>query len=390
MSRLRSANALSNSGGGGVPAAVLKVGSPRAVIKVGSAWLAIAAVGAFGGFNAIAFGQRQQAPAAAEIGIMPVRGNVYLLVGAGANITLSVGKEGVLLVDAGTAPMAEKVVAAVRQLSKQVNASPVPIMPCAGLGCSGVRYPSYLGTIASPAPPPPIQFIVNTNADADHTGGNAAIAQSGTTFGGGPGLGAFQSVVKESAMIYGHENVLARMSTAKAATAGLPTETYVNDLKQYFNGEGIHFIHREAAHGDGDTIVHFRGSDVIATGDILSTVSYPVFDLGQGGSINGIIDGLNDLLDRVIAEYQTEGGTLLIPGHGRVCDAADLATYRDAVTIIRDRVQDMIVRGLTLDQVKAARPTKDYDPRYDTAAWPKDRFVEAVYKSLIDKKTQGR
>ena len=106
---------------------------------------------------------------------------------------------------------------------------------------------------------------------------------------------------------------------------------------------------------------------MISTGDILSTVSYPVFDVAKGGSINGIIDGLNDLLDLVIAEYQTEGGTLLIPGHGRVCDAADLATYRDAVTIIRDRVQDMIKRGMTLAQVKAARPTKDYDPRYDVA-----------------------
>ena len=145
-------------------------------------------------------------------------------------------------------------------------------------------------------------------------------------------------------------------------------------------------IHRPSAHADGDSIVHFRGSDVISTGDILSTVSYPVFDVAQGGSINGIIDGLNGLLDLVIAEYQTEGGTLLIPGHGRVCDAADLATYRDAVTIIRDRVQDMIKRGLTLAQVKAARPTKDYDPRYDVPTWTKDQFVEAVYRSLSQKK----
>jgi glyoxylase-like metal-dependent hydrolase (beta-lactamase superfamily II) len=317
---------------------------------------------------------------------MPVRGNIYLLVGAGANITLSVGKEGVLLVDAGTEALAEKVVATVRQLTKQAVASPMPVKPCAGLGCSGVAFPSYLGTIASPAPPPPIQFIVNTNADADHTGGNARIAQAGTTFGGGPGLGAFQAVVRESAMIYAHEDVLARMTAARVPTAGLPTETYVNDLKQYFNGEGIHFIHRKSAHSDGDTIVHFRGSDVISTGDILSTVTYPVFDVAQGGSINGIIDGLNDLLDRAIAEYQTEGGTLLIPGHGRVCDAGDLASYRDAVTIIRDRIQHMIAGGMTLEQVKAARPTKDYDPRYDAPQWTRDAFVEEVYKSLTARK----
>jgi cyclase len=333
--------------------------------------------------------QQRQANAAAadrsELHVLPIRGNVYLLVGAGANITLSVGKEGVLLVDGGTSAMADKIVATVQQLVKDVTASPMPIKPCAGLGCSGVTYPSYLGTIASPAPPRPIQFIVNTNADPDHIDGNAKIAQAGTTFGGGPGLGAFSAVVKESAMIYAHENVLAHMSAAKAPTAGLPTETYVNDLKQFFNGEGIQFIHQKSAHSDGDTIVHFRGSDVISTGDILSTVTYPIFDVAGGGSINGIIDGLNHLLDLVIAEYQTEGGTLLIPGHGRVCDAADLATYRDAVTIIRDRVLDMVKRGMTLDQVKAARPTKDYDPRYDTPGWTKDMFVEAVYKSLAAK-----
>jgi cyclase len=119
---------------------------------------------------------------------------------------------------------------------------------------------------------------------------------------------------------------------------------------------------------------------------VLSTVTYPVFDLAQGGSINGIIAGLNNLLDLAIAEYQTEGGTLIIPGHGRVCDSADVATYRDMVTILRDRIQDQITRGMTLDQVKAARPTRDYDPRYDVAGWTKDQFVDAVYRSLSGKK----
>jgi glyoxylase-like metal-dependent hydrolase (beta-lactamase superfamily II) len=321
-----------------------------------------------------------------ELHVLPVRGNVYMLVGAGANITLSVGKEGTLLVDAGSAAEADKVLAAVQQLARQVTSSPMPIKPCAGLGCAGVAYPSYLATIASPAPPRPIQFIVNTNADPDHVGGNARIAQAGTTIGGGPGLGAFVAIVKESATIYAHENVLTRMAAAKAPTAALPTESYTRDLKLYFNGEGIQFIHQPSAHSDGDTLVYFRGSDLISTGDILSTVSYPVFDIARGGSINGIIDGLNHLLDLVIAEYETEGGTLLIPGHGRVCDAADLATYRDAVTIIRDRVQAMIKSGMTLDQVKLARPTKDYDPRYDTPTWTKDMFVEAVYRSLGAKK----
>ncbi len=316
-----------------------------------------------------------------DVHILPLRGNVYLLAGAGANITLSVGKEGVLLVDAGTAQMADRVVAAVNQLSKELNAASAA-KPCAGLGCSGNEFASLLGTIASPAPPKPIQYIIDTSDDADHTGGNAKIAAAGTTYGGGPGLGQFVGIVRVSATIYAHENVLERMSAAKLPTAALPTESYPNNFKQFFNGEGIHLIHQKNAHTDGDTLVHFRGSDVIAAGDILSTTTYPTFDAARGGSINGIIQGLNDLLDLAIAEYQTEGGTLIVPGHGRVCDSADLATYRDMVTIIRDRVQDAIKRGLTLEQVKSARLTKDYDPRYDAPTWTRDQFMEAVYNDL--------
>jgi cyclase len=331
-------------------------------------------------------GQARNQQESSALHVLPLRGNVFVLVGAGANITLSVGKEGTLLVDAGTAQMADQVIARVSQLARDVTASPMTVKPCAGLGCEGVTFGSFLGTVASPAPPKPIQYIVNTNADPDHTGGNAKIAQAGTTFGGGPGLGAFAGFVKESATVYAHENVLARLTTANTPTAGLPTETYINDFKQFFNGEGIQLIHQQSAHGDGDTLVHFRGSDVISAGDLLSTVTYPVFDIARGGSITGIIDGLNRLLDLVIAEYQTEGGTLVIPGHGRVCDAADIATYRDMVTIIRDRVRDMITRGMTLNQVKGASPTKDYDPRYDTPEWSKDMFVEAVYRSLSAKR----
>ncbi len=324
-----------------------------------------------------------------DLHVLPLRGNVYLLVGAGANITLSVGREGVLLVDAGTAAAADKVVAAVAQLARQIS-GPTVAKPCAGLGCSGNEFASLLATIASPAPPKPIQYIVDTNDDTDHTGGNAVVAAAGTTYGGGPGLGQFVGVVKESATIYAHENVLERMSAAKAPTAALPTESYPGDFKQFFNGEGIHLVHVKNAHSDGDSIVHFRGSDVISAGDILSTVTYPVFDVAKGGSINGIVRGLNDLLDLAIAEYQTEGGTLIVPGHGRVCDSADLATYRDMVTIIRDRVQDAIKRGLTLEQVKAARLTKDYDPRYDVPSWTKDQFVEAMYRSLSASTPSGK
>jgi len=119
-------------------------------------------------------------------------------------------------------------------------------------------------------------------------------------------------------------------------------------------------------------------------GDIFVTTSYTIIDLQRGGNIQGIIDGLNRILDMSIAEYRTEGGTMIVPGHGRLCDSADVAYYRDMVTIIRDRVDDMIKKGMTLEQIKAARPTRDYDPRYGATSgfWTTDMFVEAVYKSL--------
>ncbi|PWU07901.1 MAG: MBL fold metallo-hydrolase, partial [Terriglobia bacterium] len=160
----------------------------------------------------------------------------------------------------------------------------------------------------------------------------------------------------------------------------LPTDTFHRDMKlsHFFNGEGVHIIHESAAHTDGDSLVYFRGSDVISTGDIFVTGGYPNIDLARGGSINGEIEALNQILDLSIAEFRSEGGTMVIPGHGRLCDSADVAYYRDMVTVIRDRIQDMIKRDMTLEQVKASKPTLDYDPRYGSG----DRFIEAVYRSL--------
>jgi glyoxylase-like metal-dependent hydrolase (beta-lactamase superfamily II) len=166
-----------------------------------------------------------------------------------------------------------------------------------------------------------------------------------------------------------------------------PTEGYPGEYKEvFFNGEAIQLFHPSAAHSGGDTIVFFRRSDVVVTGDLFGTVGYPVIE--QAGSINGVIAGLNRVIDIAIPKDWQEGGTMVIPGHGRICDEADVVEYRDMVTIVRDRIQDMIRQGMTLQQVQAAVPTFEYDPRYGSEAgpWTTGMFVEAVYRGLLANK----
>jgi cyclase len=298
--------------------------------------------------NAASLAYAQQTPNLnnVEIHILPAQGNVYMLVGAGGNMTVQVGNDGVLVVDTQFAQLSDKILAAIRTLSKG-----------------------------------PIRHIVNTNYDADHTGGNEPIRKAGSTIAGGNVAGDIQDAA-EGAQIIAHNNVEKRMT--KAPSGALPTSTYLGEEKKlFFNGEGIEILHQPAAHTDGDSIVFFRRSDVISTGDIFTTASYPVIDLAAGGSIQGIIDGLNRLVDMIIPVYGQEGGTLVIPGHGRLSDMGDVINCREMTIIIRDRVQDMIKKGMTLEQVKAARITRDYDPLYGSVpGWTADMFVEAVYKSL--------
>jgi glyoxylase-like metal-dependent hydrolase (beta-lactamase superfamily II) len=316
--------------------------------------------------------------------ILPVRDNVYMLLGAGGNITVSVGRDGVLMVDAGRAQMTDQVLATIRQLQNDLDLRDTP------LG-SGAETRSSVASRNTEPPAKPIRYIVNTNADPDHAGGNEKVRMAGRTFTGGNVAGNIADA-GEGAAILAHENVLQRLlepeaGEEKAPPDAQPTDTYYTDsmkLSHFFNGEGIQLIHQPSAHSEGDSLVWFRGSDVIAAGDVYSTVSYPVIDVKHGGTINGVIDGLNRILDLSVAEFRTEGGTLVIPGHGRLSDSADVAYYRDMVTIIRDRVKAMIDKGMTLDQVKAARPTADYEPRYGatSGAWTTDMFVEAVYTTL--------
>jgi glyoxylase-like metal-dependent hydrolase (beta-lactamase superfamily II) len=291
--------------------------------------------------------------------VLKVQGNVFLIAGSGGNIAVQVGKQGVLLVDSGSAADADRVLQEVRKLSGE-----------------------------------PIRWIIDTSADADHVGGNEKIAASGKSIVGGNESGQLSSTASESAGIVAHEKVMNRMSAptgqeSPTPPAAWPTDTFfVNAKNMFFNGEALQLIHQPDAHTDGDVMVFFRRSDVIATGEIFRPDRYPTIDIARGGGIQGVVAGLNEIMRVTIPAEKQEAGTYVIPGHGRICDQADIVEYRDMLTIIRDRLQDMIKKGMTLEQAKAARPTRDYDPLYGSTSgeWTTDMFVEAAYKSLSQPK----
>ena len=282
-----------------------------------------------------------------QVRILKVRGDVSMIQTPGGNMTVLAFPQGVTLVDSGPAEAADQVLAAIRTLSKQ-----------------------------------PVRYIINTSADPGHAGGNDKIGSLGIQITGGNVAG---QVGTDGAEIIAHENVLDRLSSKNAKppvpARAWPQTTYHTDsikLSTLYHGDGVQVFYAPAAHTDGDSIVYFRHNDIIATGDVFSTVTYPIIDVERGGTINGVVDALNKILDIAFPDFRLEGGTLVVPGHGRICDSADVAYYRDLVTIIRDRVQDMVRKGATLEQVKAARLTRDYDPRYGSP----DAFVEAAYRSL--------
>jgi cyclase len=307
---------------------------------------------------------RQQTSDGLEV--VQIRPNFYVIGGAGGNIVVQIGPEGAILVDSGSREMADKVLAAIQKIT-----------------------------------PLPIRYIINTSMDADHVGGNDSLTRAGLSILPGAvaaGAGLNDDLVSNSgrASVLAHENVLTRMTEATGPQAlpfaHWPTKTFAFRLySMYLNGEGIQVIHMPAAHTDGDTIVFFRRGDVIATGDIIDTTRWPFIDIKRGGTVKGELDALNRLMDMSILNVPLQWNpdrTYLVPGHGHVYDKLDLLEYRDAVTTVRDRVQDLIDEGKTLAQVKAADPTLGYKSQYgsETGEWTTDMFVEVVYNELAAKK----
>ena len=294
-------------------------------------------------------------PRDGAVHVWPLRNNVYMLVGDEANIIVQVGDEGVFVVDSGSGRLADRTIAEIRRLSDR-----------------------------------PIQFIANTSFRAEHTGGNAKLRAAGLDPSVRGSFFALQFAdAGVGATIMSHQNVQTRMVAAKRPAEGVPSDTFLEERRRTFhNNDAIEMFWEPNASTDGDSIVHFRSADVIVAGDVFTTTQYPMIDLSNGGSVQGEIQALNDILKRTVYRHEGEGGTIVVPGHGYVCDEHEVVEYRDMLVIVRDRMQAMVKKGATLAQVKAARLTADYDTRYGatSGAWTTDMFVEAVFRDLSKRK----
>jgi glyoxylase-like metal-dependent hydrolase (beta-lactamase superfamily II) len=294
--------------------------------------------------------------------VLEVRPSIYMIAGAGSNVVAHIGRDGVIVVDTGSAERAADVLAEIEHLTDS-----------------------------------PVRYIINTSADPDHVGGNALLSAAGQPLTP-TGYRRFGIEFSESAPILAEERVLARMSATTEepsySAAGWPTTTYAAawgepQRKLVLSGEAIQVMHQPAAHTDGDSIVYFRRSDVLVTGDIVDIRRFPVIDLENGGTVQGLLESLNRIVDMTFSStpfpYQKDG-TVIVSGHGRLCTTTDVIDYRDMVTIVRDRIQDLISQGRSLREIQRANPTAGYRRRYgaDTGDWTTEMFVEAIFRSLID------
>ena len=295
--------------------------------------------------------------------VIQVRPDFYMIAGAGGNIGVQIGVDGVVLVDSGGAADSDRVLAALKKITNL-----------------------------------PSRYIINTDADADHVGGNARLSRAGSTIFSNPlGNSTFLNAMTNGggASIMAHDSVLRRMSAPTGKTAAFPTEDWPTEAfyteNKYFrmNDEGIEVRHQPAAHSDADSFVFFRRSDVVAAGDVFDMTRFPVIDVEHGGTVQGEIEALNHLIALAIppGPFIYEGvGTYVIPGHGRLCVQLDVVNYRDMVVIVRDNIADMIKRGMTLSQIKEASPAKPFETEYGQQPGATNSFIEAIYKSLTAKK----
>jgi cyclase len=271
-----------------------------------------------------------------EVTSAKVAEGVYVLTGRGGNIGVSVGEDGVVLIDDQYAPLTIKIRAAVASLTPQ-----------------------------------PIRFVINTHWHGDHTGGNENLGKAGI-------------------VIVAHENVRKRMSVEQflaafgekvppSPKAALPIITFAESVAFHLNGEDIQSFHVAPAHTDGDTVVHFKKANVVHMGDCFFNGMYPFIDLSSGGSIDGVVAAADKVLALV------DMNTKIIPGHGPVGDKAALQIYRDVMASIRDRVKALVTAGKTLDEVKAAQPTKDFDAKWGGGFMKPDVFTAIVYQSFKGK-----
>lgn len=309
------------------------------------------------------FPTRAAEPENGGLDVVQIRPNFYMIAGAGGNIAVEIGVDGVVLVDAGKEDASGEVLAALHKITEL-----------------------------------PIRYIIDTGADADHVGGNGNLSKAGKTiFVNALGNSTFLNAMTNGggASILAHDSILQRMSAPtgeKAAfpAASWPTEAFYDPTKYLrMNDEAIEVMHQPAAHSNADSFVLFRKSDVVAAGDILDLTRFPVIDVARGGSIQGEIDALNKLISLVIppGPFIYEGTeTFVVPGHGRVCRQLDVVDYRDMVVEVRDVVADMIKSGMTLQQIQEASPAKPYETEYGTQPGVTSSFIESVYKSLTAKK----
>ena len=272
-----------------------------------------------------------------QIKVVEVKPGIHMLMGEGGNILVSSGTDGVFMIDDQFAPLTEKIKTAIASFT------------------SG-----------------PIRFVINTHWHYDHTGGNENMGEAG-------------------AVIIAHENVRKRLSTDQVLTIfnrtipalskeGLPVITFTRDVAFHLNGQRIDVFHIRRAHTDGDAVAYFNDANVIHTGDILFEGMYPFIDIEHGGSINGMIDAANRILGMI------DNNTRVIPGHGMLTDKQGLVAYRDMLTEIRDRIQSHIKAGKTLEEIRLARPSQDFDSEWGGGFLKPDVFVGIVYQSLIQEK----